>query len=218
MTPNKIDISNALQKVRDSGAFVEESKPEQDDFLTQLWNSIVENLNILYDSLKNWFKSLFPSVKIEDQGLFSAMFPYVVWILIGIFVIILLILLYKLLDHYRKTEKAEFTATLNIMNGKIDSKDWLQRSKQSASNGQYRDACRALYMSLIFYLDERKVIKYDEAKTNLEYLQTVKPKKELYNPLKQIINIFELLWYGKQAGTDKQYTECLDQYEKVVDE
>ncbi|MEW5821577.1 MAG: DUF4129 domain-containing protein, partial [Cyanobacteriota bacterium] len=71
---------------------------------------------------------------------------------------------------------------------------------------------------VIFYLDEKSIIKYDNAKTNMEYLQVVRSKEKLYSPMKRVIEKFEYLWYGKQTGTEDDYKDCLDFYYQVKDE
>jgi hypothetical protein len=218
MPENATDISEALQKVRNSNEYIYNKDQESSNFLTQLWDQFSNFLYDLRESLSNWLKDLFPEMKVTTPDFMATLLNYITWIIVAILVILLLIILFRLLKQYRKKETEEIKTMINIAQGVVDYKSWIEMAKNFAQNAQYRNACRAIYMSTILYLDEREIIKYDKAKTNLEYLQTVKRDVTIYEPLKKTINIFEYLWYGKHNGTAQDYNTCLEQFKKVVNE
>ncbi len=216
MPGNPADISDALQKVRNSGEFVYSNQDDSSNLLAKLWDKIMDFIYNIRESLAEWLKNLFPEVEVTSPGFAADIVNMITWIIIVIFILILLFVLYKLLMHYRKKETEEVKTLLKIKEGAIDSESWLDLARNYAQNAQYRNACRAVYMSLILYLDEKSIIKYDKAKTNLEYLQTVRGKEDIYNPLKLIVTVFEELWYGKHNGSVQDYDQCLMNYKKVV--
>lgn len=218
MPDNGVDISEALEKVRQSGEFSDQTVTENTNKMSSMLDNIMDYLSELRKNFMEWLNSLFPSIDIQSNGYGDLIINVIAWVLVVICVIALFVLLYKLLEHYRKTEKDELKAIINLDTGTLDSESWLDLAKNCAQKAEYRDACRAVYMSLIFTLDEKGIIKYDNAKTNLEYLQTVKNKAELYAPLKQVVNIFEYLWYGKHKGSEEDYNSCIGFYDKVVNE
>lgn len=218
MSNTGIDVSEALQKVRDSGQFVNQEQTEQTNQLSTLIDKLFEYLADLKTNFFNWLESIFPKLDIQSSGFGDNVINLVSWGLIVVFIIILLIILVKLVENYRKTEKEELISLINIETGKLDSHSWIDLARNTAAKAQYREACRAVYMALIFNLDENGVIKYDNAKTNLEYLQVVRSNTDLYTPLKQVVNKFEYLWYGKHAGTQDDYEMCIDFYKKVANE
>ena len=218
MSNSGIDVSEALQKVRDSRLFVNTEQAEQTNELSALLDKVFEYLSDMKNNFFDWLESIFPKLDIQASGFGDNIINFVSWGLIVLFLIVLLIVLVKLVENYRKKEKEELISLINIETGKLDSHSWIDLARNTAAKAQYREACRAVYMALIFNLDENGVIKYDNAKTNLEYLQVVKTNTELYTPLKQVVTVFEYLWYGKHAGTSSDYEMCIDFYKKVANE
>ena len=218
MPNSRVDVSEALQKLRDSGEYADKEVSQQTDWFSSMRDKVIEFLSDLKKEFLDWLQELVPAVELHGTGYGDLVINIIIWVLVILFVIILIFILLKLLEHYRKTEKEEFTAILNIETGKLDSSSWIDLARNCASKGAYRDACRAVYMSIIFYLDEKELIKYDNAKTNMEYLQLVRSKAELYTPLKEIVNIFEFVWYGEQPGSKEEYDTCIEYYDRVVNE
>lgn len=213
-----VNISDALEKIRNSNEFLQQKQNDTTSALTEWLDKIKDWLIELRESFVEWLNSLFPSVKVGNTGIGDHIINIIAIVLIIIFVVVLVYTLFRLLEHYRKKEKEEFKSTINIITGTLDSKSWFDLAKNSALKGQHRDACRAIYMSLLLYLDENGIIKYDNAKTNMEYLQNVKSTEELYSPMKKVITVFEYLWYGKHSGTSSDYDLCLELYNKVTNE
>lgn len=212
------DISKALEDIRNSGEFTNEKIPEQTNQLSNFFDQLAEKISDLQDAFNDWLKDLFPQVDIPDTPFGGELVDIIGWCLLILGILFLLFILYKLLIYYRKTETEEFKTIINLDSGKLDSNSWFDLAMQSAKQAKYREACRGVYMSIIFYLDEKGVIKYDNAKTNIEYLQTVRSKKELYNSLKDVVDVFEYTWYGKNPGTEEDYDKCVAQMKNISDE
>lgn len=96
----------------------------------------------------------------------------------------------------------------------LTSKGALQRAHTLSTQGDYRSAVRYLYLSSLLVLDEQGLLRYDRSRTNREYLRSVSSRPELANPLKDVIDVFDRVWYGYESVDEETYQS----YVKHVDE
>lgn len=96
-------------------------------------------------------------------------------------------------------------------------------ARQAAENHEaerdYRAAVRYLYLSSLLLLDEHNVIRYDPSLTNREHLRQIAGKPPLFDALRQVINVFEDVWYGFRpidAAFYKQYRQRVEQLRQLV--
>lgn len=73
-----------------------------------------------------------------------------------------------------------------------------QRAQELAEGRDYRTAVRYLYLSTLLTLDERGLLRYDRSKTNREYLRSVASQPALAATLREVIDVFDRVWYGFQ--------------------
>jgi len=90
----------------------------------------------------------------------------------------------------------------------------MQRAQTLSSQGDYRNAVRYLYLSSLLILDEQGLLRYDRSRTNREYLRSIASKPQLASPLRDVIDVFDRVWYGFEAVDDETYRS----YVKHVDE
>jgi hypothetical protein len=96
----------------------------------------------------------------------------------------------------------------------LTSKGALQRAQTLSGQGDYRNAVRYLYLSSLLILDEQGLLRYDRSRTNREYLRSISSKPQLANPLRDVIDVFDRVWYGFESVDDETYQT----YVKHVDE
>lgn len=96
----------------------------------------------------------------------------------------------------------------------LTSKGALQRAQSLSGQGDYRNAVRYLYLSSLLVLDEQGLLRYDRSRTNREYLRSVSSRPELATPLKDVIDVFDRVWYGFEPVDEETYQS----YVKHVDE
>lgn len=90
----------------------------------------------------------------------------------------------------------------------------LQKAKDISRGGDYRTAVRYLYISSLLTLDERGLMRFDRSKTNREYLRSVAALPQLSAPLRDVIDVFDRVWYGFQPLDEdsfQHYAEKVDQ-------
>lgn len=93
----------------------------------------------------------------------------------------------------------------------------LQRAQALSRAGDYRTAVRYLYLSALLLLDERGLLRYDRSLTNREYLRRVADKPELARHLREVVEVFDRVWYGYQpldAAAYARYAEHVAALEK----
>lgn len=93
--------------------------------------------------------------------------------------------------------------------------DWWTRSQQYQQRGDYREACRALYMAMLHHLSDRHLIVTDESLTDGDYRRLVQhlPNPHLYQLL---ISTHELLYFGEEAVSPERWERCRQAYQEIV--
>ena len=96
----------------------------------------------------------------------------------------------------------------------LSSRAAMQRAHTLSSQGDYRNAVRYLYLSSLLILDERGLLSYDRSRTNSEYLSSVSSQPQLAGSLRDVIDVFDRVWYGFDSVDEEAYRS----YVKHVDE
>lgn len=97
----------------------------------------------------------------------------------------------------------------------LTSKGALKRAETLSMKGDYRSAIRYLYLSSLLVLDEQGLLRYDRSRTNREYLRSVSSRPELAEPLKDVINVFDRVWYGFESVDEQEYQSYVEQVEEL---
>ncbi|MCP4427978.1 MAG: DUF4129 domain-containing protein [Chloroflexi bacterium] len=91
----------------------------------------------------------------------------------------------------------------------------LNRAQNLSQIGDYRTAVRYLYLSTLLILEERGLLRYDRSRTNREYLRSVAQQPELAAILRDVIDVFDRVWYGFQPLDEAAYAHYADQVEDL---
>ncbi len=97
----------------------------------------------------------------------------------------------------------------------ISADQALQRAQDSSTGGDYRSAVRYLYLSSLLLLEERGLIRYDRSQTNQEYLRSVAGRPELAAVLRDVIDVFDRVWYGFQTLDHAAYAQYRARVEQL---
>lgn len=92
-----------------------------------------------------------------------------------------------------------------------------QEAERLAQKGNLKAAIRKAYISLLFKLNERKIIALAKHKTNRDYLDDVKEKGTLFQNMNRLTLNYERHWYGFAPAGKKDWDEFLDDYKKALD-
>ncbi len=105
----------------------------------------------------------------------------------------------------------DFVADVDISaNGLVEdevltAESALNRAQNLSQTGDYRTAVRYLYLSTLLILEERGLLRYDRSRTNREYLRSVAQRPELAATLRDVIDVFDRVWYGFQPLDEAAY-------------
>ncbi len=166
--------------------------PDEPNFLQRLWQNIRQ-------AIEDFFLGLFPEGS-------TIRLP-----LANLLVILAAVLVVGVLAYALRGFLADFTSSAVMsaedeLGGEPLTADLaLQRAQALSGGGDYRTAVRYLYLSALLLLEERGLLRYDRSLTNREYLRTVAHRPELAATLREVIDVFDRVWYGFQTLTASEY-------------
>jgi hypothetical protein len=97
----------------------------------------------------------------------------------------------------------------------LTSKGAFKRAETLSTQGDYRNAIRYLYLSSLLVLDEQGLLRYDRSRTNREYLRSISARPELANPLQDVIEVFDRVWYGFESVDEQTYRSYVEHVEEL---
>lgn len=139
-------------------------------------------------------------------------------LMIGAALLLILSLLYIYRNLSRNlVREAEQASQGSDDESLLTSKGALQRAQILSNQGDYRTAIRYLYLSSLLVLDERGLLRYDRSRTNREYLRSVSSKSQLATPLRDVIDVFDRVWYGFEPVDEQTYQSYLQHVDELRD-
>jgi hypothetical protein len=137
-------------------------------------------------------------------------------LMVGAALVLLLSLFYISRNLSRSlVREAELAGEAGEDDTLLTSKGALQRAQTLSSQGDYRTAIRYLYLSSLLVLDERGLLRYDRSRTNREYLRSVSSKPQLAAPLRDVIDVFDRVWYGYESVDEQTYQAYLQHVDEL---
>ena len=137
-------------------------------------------------------------------------------LMIGAAILLLLVLFYISRNLSRSlVQDAQLAAEGGEAEGVLTSKGAIQRAQTLSTQGDYRNAIRYLYLSSLLVLDEQGLLRYDRSRTNREYLRSISSHPELANPLQDVIEVFDRVWYGFESVDEQTYQAYREHVEEL---
>lgn len=96
----------------------------------------------------------------------------------------------------------------------LNVKNWLARSRQQQEKGNYRAACRCLYMAMLQRLDDTQIVPHQPSLTDGEYEQLLQqqPRNRVY---KVLLETHKRLYFGKRRATSDTFHRCQQAYREI---
>jgi len=91
----------------------------------------------------------------------------------------------------------------------------LQRSRALAQQGNYREACRMLYLAALQRLDEAKVVPQQVSRTDGEYLNCLHPLTN-DRPYRVLIQTHEQLCFSSRDISAETFDRCEQAYQEIA--
>lgn len=141
-----------------------------------------------------------------------------VWLLLGLFVTWLGWQMWRLLEPYLHSFLSSFSAnsarsaTRRLC--ELTAEAWLQRSQECFRQGNYREACRCLYLAMLQRLNDTGIAPHQPSRTDGEYLQLVQhlPQSQSYQTL---ITTHEQLCFGSSEILPETFDQCRQAYREI---
>jgi len=97
----------------------------------------------------------------------------------------------------------------------LTSEAAFSKAQSLSRGGDYRSAVRYLYLSSLLMLDERGLMRYDRSRTNREYLRSVADDAKLAEPLKEVVDVFDNVWYGYHKLDEESFRHYSGRVEEL---
>lgn len=185
-------------------------------------NSIGWQIQLVQMRIAEWLDRLFSTSKQHPNSNWSLpeeFFRIAFWIIAALLIGWIGWQLYLLLRPYiapywltrlgQSEKSAPSTATASLT-----ASQWWQRSRMFAQQGNYQEACRALYLATLQTLDDQRLIPTAGSRTDGEYwriLQTL-PNSQSYQVLFQT---HERLCFSDRAISQQTFNDCEQAYREI---
>ena len=164
-----------------------------------------------------WYANAIPEKKKTQQTAAADADPYVpigqrswfqtlIWlIIIGGFAAFLMIYLSgSNIGLFRRKNKISNTGEEEVTTDDIFAINYQKEIDKAAAAGNYRLAVRLMFLRLLKNMSEKNIIRYQQDKTNLDYLLQLHSTKH-YNNFFRITRNYEYSWYGKFDVSEESY-------------
>ncbi len=95
------------------------------------------------------------------------------------------------------------------------SQDFRQEALERARRGEFTEAIRFLFLSLVYHFDESGRVLFQRAYTNREYLTLFNDRPAISRDLAVFVDTLDEYWYGQHPSSAQQYDECLRLFESL---
>ena len=92
---------------------------------------------------------------------------------------------------------------------KIDWRTWRNQAEKDADGGRFREALRALFISVLLEGHERGWWNFEPENTNREFSRLLRLPSERRSALDALVDAYERAWYGYSKPDREAYTTCL---------
>jgi len=92
--------------------------------------------------------------------------------------------------------------------------EWLRRSQTAQKQGDYREACRALYMAALQKLSDAELIRQQSSRTDGEYL-TLLSNVPRPQPYQELVRVHEQLCFSDRPITAETYAQCQRAFQEI---
>ena len=123
----------------------------------------------------------------------------------------------RLLKPYLYSLSGSPRASATTQVNELSAQAWLQRSQACFRQGNYREACRYLYLAMLQRLNDTGIAPHQPSRTDGEYRQLVQqlPQSQSYQTL---ITTHEQLCFGNAEIKLETFDQCQQAYREIEGE
>jgi len=96
------------------------------------------------------------------------------------------------------------------------SRAYRDEAGRRAERGEWTEAVRCLFLSLVYRFDETGRALFRQSDTNREYLGLFDDRPALAGSLREFVDTLDDYWYGQRPADERRYRHCLALYESLA--
>jgi len=149
---------------------------------------------------------------------FNKVLRVIITIVATVVVVMLALFLYRYFkrDRKAKPESGKRTIFGEEITEETTAESLADSAKALAMQGDYRGAIRKLYVSMLFELERRGLLRLQPSATNREYLDKIRKQVRIYPPMSYLTERFDYFWYGKFTSSQSDFEDFLSRYDEAL--
>ncbi|MBD2437667.1 DUF4129 domain-containing protein [Nostoc sp. FACHB-110] len=187
--------------------------------ISQLQQQIGEWLEYQFDRFQNSLPNLSPGWNISPW--LGNLLNFLFWLIVALLFALIVWRLWREFSPYvyawLSRDNTWNTADQNRAND-LSVARWLERSQELYRQGNYREACRCLYLAILQHLHDTKLVPHKFSRTDGEYLKLLRSTVTPVQPYETLITIHEQLCFSNVEILPENYQQCQQAYQEIVNE
>lgn len=204
-------ICSALDGILSRKEFIQ---PQVSPYLKKIQNAFALLGGVfmkVIEKIENFLQRVFSKVTVKE-GILSKI-SFITVVVLGAALVFLLINF--IIPRIKKIRVSPVKKTSLHIPETVSWEGLKAKAKENFVKGKISYAIHCLYLSLLLFLNEKRLLAYEESITNGEYLQMLKPFSSLYQKFKSLTTLFDEIWYGGKVTTQECYTAFCKNYEEL---
>ncbi|HIK08000.1 MAG TPA: DUF4129 domain-containing protein [Trichormus sp. M33_DOE_039] len=196
------------------------AKTSWDWQLSQFQQRIGEWLEYEFYRFDNVLPEISPDWKLSPW--LANLLNFLFWLVVVLFVAVVIWRLWREFNPYIYAWLANNSDAGNARS-KMSSENLsvttlLERSQQLYRQGNYREACRCVYLAILQHLHDTKTLLHQPSRTDAEYLQLLKLGNQTpLQPYETLITTHEQLCFGNAQMLPENYQQCRQAYQEITE-
>jgi Domain of unknown function (DUF4129) len=157
-----------------------------------------------------------PDRSVKPPEILPQVWTVIFWLLVIALVTVILWNLYPIVQRVLAAPRPD-RPTVEPPIPDRSQMEWLQQARHAQSQGDYTQACRALYLAMVKKLQDQSRLTRDPSLTNGEY-RAILNTQARPQPYRTLINAHDESIYTDRPLTQERYAECDRAYREIEQE
>ncbi len=118
----------------------------------------------------------------------------------GVVAVVMVLLLVASRLRTLQAQRQLALGSMVVAESPLDSKGWRALAEELKGKSSYKEACRAVYMSILLLLDEQKIMAFSATKTNYEYFYALKRLTKVAQSFRSLVDLVEHIWFWRPGS------------------
>ncbi len=149
----------------------------------------------------------------------ASLLQFLFWLVVVVFVTGVIWRLWLVFSPYIYSRLASgngIGVRINTLSQDLSVTSWWERSQVFYRQGNYREACRCIYLAILQHLHDQKIIIHQPSRTDAEYLQLLRLSQTAIQPYETVITTHEQLCFGNTEMLPENYQQCQQAYREIT--